>query len=190
MTNPRDRFLPKSRVATSLSQNTSIAADPITRRVLRMALAVLVLTSVHHAYGAYIYSTPWRLHVVFVSVLTAAVLMGSLLVLRRWSLSVAGEIAFWVFSAVVLVIPVAAIGLFEGGYNHAVKDALYFAGALPALMRRLFPPPAYELPNDVFFEVTGVLQFILGVATGRRLYSLIQNRRLRRAGEDRGSAAA
>jgi hypothetical protein len=26
------------------------------------------------------------------------------------------------------------------------------------LMHRLFPPPTYEMPDDVFFEVRGVLQ--------------------------------
>ena len=75
------------------------------------------------------------------------------------------EIAFWVFTAVVLVVPVALIGLFEGAYNHALKNALYFAGASSTLMNRLFPPPTYELPNDVFFEATGVMQAVLGGIT-------------------------
>jgi hypothetical protein len=57
-------------------------------------------------------------------------------------------------------------------------------------MRRLFPQPAYELPNDVFFEVTGVQQLILGVLTGRHLYSLVWNRWRRRADADRTSVAA
>jgi hypothetical protein len=69
---------------------------------------------VHHAYGAYIYNTPWRLHVVVVSVVAAAAILGSRLALRRWSTNVLGEIALWIFVALTLVIPVAAIGLFEG----------------------------------------------------------------------------
>lgn len=44
-------------------------------------------------------------------------------------------------------------------------------------MRRLFPPPAYERPNDVFFEVTGVLQLVLGIVTGHQLYGLLLERR-------------
>jgi hypothetical protein len=63
-----------------------------------------------------------------------------------------------VFTAVVLVIPVAVIGLFEGAYNHALKNALYFAGASSTLMNLLFPPPTYELPNNALFEVSGVMQ--------------------------------
>jgi hypothetical protein len=27
-------------------------------------------------------------------------------------------------------------------------------------MTRLFPPPTYELPNDAFFEITGILQVV------------------------------
>jgi hypothetical protein len=59
----------------------------------------------------------------------------------------------------------------------ALKDALYFGGSSPETMRRLFPPPAYELPNDVFFEVTGVLQLLLGSVAGHHLYRLLLARR-------------
>ena len=138
------------------------------------ALGVLFLTSVHHAYGAYIYDTPWRLHVVYLSALVAAAIAGSILVLRwrpEWILS---RVAFWFFVLVTLAMPVAMIGLFEGGYNHVAKDALYFSGASPALMSRLFPPPTYELPDDVFFEVTGVLQLFAGMLTGVKVYKAIQ----------------
>lgn len=173
-----------------MSSVDSISLEQRTQRVLWMALAVLLLTSVHHAYGAYIYETPWRLHVVFISVLVAAALIGSLVVLRRRSAGLSAEIGFWSFSAVVLVVPVALIGLFEGGYNHLLKDALYFASGSPAVMHRLFPPPKYELPNDVFFEVTGVLQLILAIVTGYHLYVLVRQRLRERAAAIRFSAAA
>jgi len=120
----------------------------------------------------------------------AAALAGSLLVFRRRPADVSGQIAFWVFSAVVFVIPIALIGFFEGGYNHLLKDALYFAGTSHAVMRRLFPPPTYELPNDVFFEVTGVQQLVLAVVTGCQLYLLVQKRWRERATAIRASAAA
>ena len=173
-----------------MSHVRSVSSEQLMRRVLWLALTVLLLTSVHHAYGAYIYDTPWRLHVVFVSALTAAALLGSLLVFRRKSADLSGRIAFWFFVAVVLVIPVLVIGLFEGAYNHAVKNALYFAGASTVVMHRLFPPPTYELPNDVFFEVTGVQQLVLAVATGYQLFLLVRERRRRRANWDRAKVAA
>ena len=140
------------------------------------ALAVLLLTSVHHVYGAIVYQTPWRLHVAPVAGLTAAAIVGTFLVLRRHTDDAAGRIAFWAFVGLTLVIPVAAIGFFEGGYNHALKNALYFAGAPTSLMVRLFPPPTSDLPNDAFFEVTGVMQALLGGVTCWLLYRLVQSR--------------
>lgn len=155
---------------------TSVVTQETLSRLTRYALAVLLLTSVHHAYGAYVYNTPWRLHAVFVSAIAAAVIIISLLVLRRSDDETVREIAFWVFIAVVLVIPVALIGLFEGAYNHALKNALYFAGAPTTLMNALFPPPTYERPNDLFFEVSGVMQAVIGSIAGWLLYRLVRSR--------------
>ena len=154
----------------------SIVTQQTLSRVTRYALAVLLLTSVHHAYGAFAYNTPWRLHAVFLSAFAAAAIIGSLVVIQRNADETVREIAFWVFTAVVLVVPVALIGLFEGAYNHALKNALYFAGASSTLMNRLFPPPTYELPDDVFFEATGVMQAVLGSITAWLLYRLVWSR--------------
>lgn len=159
-----------------MSANPSISSQELLSRVTWYALAALLLTTVHHVYGAYAYHTPWRLHVAFVSGFTAALIVGSVVVLQRHTDDLTRQIAFWAFVGVTLVMPVAAIGLFEGAYNHALKDALYFAGASPSLMSRLFPPPAYELPNDAFFEITGVLQVLPASVTGWLLYRLVQSR--------------
>lgn len=37
------------------------------RRTVLGSIAVLLLTTVHHVYGAYIYDTPWRNHVAHVA---------------------------------------------------------------------------------------------------------------------------
>ena len=118
----------------------------------------------------------WRLDAVFLSVFAAAAIIGSLVVTQRNADETVREIAFWVFTVVVLVVPVALIGLFEGAYNHALKNALYFAGTSSTLMNRLFPPPTYELPNDVFFEATGVMQAVLGSITAGLFYRLVWSR--------------
>jgi hypothetical protein len=159
-----------------MSIDSSISSQNLLWRVTSCALAVLLLTTIHHVYGAYVYHTPWRLHVTFISGFAATAIVGSLLVLRRHTGAVVRLIAFWVFVGVTLVIPVAAIGLFEGGYNHALKDALYFAGASTSLMTRMFPPPTYELPNDAFFEITGVMQVMPAGATAWFLYRLVRSR--------------
>ena len=150
-------------IAEMVSKRMALVA---TSKTMWSALAVLLLTTVHHVYGAYIYNTPWRNHVAIVSTVTATILLASLHVLRTRTGVVAGKIAFWVFAVVTLVIPVVAIGIFEGAYNHALKNALYFTGASGGLMQKLFPPPTYEMPNDAFFEITGVLQLVPAVLAG------------------------
>jgi peroxiredoxin len=162
--------------AHSMSTVTSTSSQTLVPRVTSYALTVLLLTTVHHVYGAYVYHTPWRLHVAFISGVAAAATIGSVLVLRRNVDDVADHVAFWVFVGVTLALPVAAIGLFEGAYNHVLKDALYSAGASTSLMMRMFPPPAYELPNDAFFEITGVMQVVPASVTGWLLYRLVRSR--------------
>jgi hypothetical protein len=144
--------------------------DELLSRALHAAVVVLLLTSVHHAYGAYVYATLWRLHVVIVAGLTALALRGAAHVVRHRPAGLARTIATVAFCLVDLIIPVAGIGFFEGGYNHLLKNALYFGGASPQVMTRLFPPPAYELPGDWFFEGTGILQFVVGAFAAYRLY--------------------
>ena len=137
----------------------------------RYAYGILLLTSVHHAYGACIYASPWRLHVVVLAIAAAVVIGASAGVYRRYT-GIARTLAFWILCAVTLAVPIALIGFFEGGYNHVLKDALYFGGAPRELMRTLFPAPAYELPNSVFFEVTGVAQLMPAVLGARHFFKL------------------
>ncbi len=85
---------------------------------------------------------------------------GMLFLFRKRPDARLGALAFWLAIACIIIIPIIGIGLFEGGYNHLIKNALNFSGASMTLMHRLFPPPTYEMPNDVFFEVTGVLQLV------------------------------
>ncbi len=161
-----------------------IASNRLTTRVTGNAYAVLLLTSVHHVYGAYAYNTPWRLHMVVISALTAAGIAGLLAVLRRHSNDRLGAIVFWAYVAVTLAIPVGPIGIYEGLYNHGAKNVLYFSGTPTDTMLRLFPPPTYELPNDLFFEVTGVLQIVPAIAAGYYLFRLLRRRLTGAEGRD------
>jgi hypothetical protein len=43
-------------------------------------------------------------------------------------------------------------------------------------MVRMFPPPTYEMPNNAFFEITGVMQAFLGGLACWLLYRLVQAR--------------
>lgn len=142
------------------------------------AVATLILTGVHHVYGAYRYATPWRLHVLLLALPALLVIVASGRKLRRAARSSA---AWCVFGLTTLLVPVLGIGAFEAFYNHLVKNALYFLGAPMPLMLQLFPPPTYELPNDAWFELSGVAQLIPGGAAAWSLFRLAKQRRQRAA---------
>jgi hypothetical protein len=145
-------------------------------RAAGAALVLLLMTSIHHSHGAYVFDTPWRYHAVIVSVLAAAAILGSLHVARRPAGGIIRDIAFWAFAMVTLAVSVL-YGAFEGGYNHVVKNALFFGGASSELMLRLFPPPAYEMPSDLFFEITGVLQVVPAAVAITHLARMLRRRR-------------
>ncbi|XYH97186.1 hypothetical protein ACMHYB_57040 [Sorangium sp. So ce1128] len=154
-------------------QTSQDIAAALTKKAALAGVAVMVMTAVHHAIGAVVYRTPWRLHIAFLSVPTIAVILGALAVHRRRAGAPAGRASFVVLVAALALVPIAWIGAFEGVYNHVLKDALYFlAPGSPALLR-LFPPPVYEMPDDALFEITGVLQvlpaWVAATALARRL---------------------
>lgn len=120
---------------------------------------VYLLTSFHHYYGAIIYNTPWRKDVVFNG---AAIMLVAVLCLflyryfhKRAFLAIYLLLTFLVFSL--------GIGIFEGAYNHLLKDLLYFSGMKLATWRMFYPAPAYEVPNNVIFESTGIAQFFVAL---------------------------
>ena len=152
---------------------TRLSETQLAKRVLASSVAVFTLTSIHHSYGAYVYDTPWRLHAVMVSG-AVTLLMAGLLRVSQFSgaprRANAATYAFVVMGSLVMFV---GFGMFEGGYNHLVKDILYFSNVSPELMRQLYPAGRYELPNDSFFEITGVLQILPGAFTGSYLLLLL-----------------
>jgi len=137
----------------------------------------LVLTAVHHLYGAEIYGTPWRAHIVHPAMAALVVILAGLYLSHRYRGTRVGQVSRWIAIGVTVLIPVAWIGLFEGGYNHVVKNILYFAGASAASMKTLFPPPTYEMPDNWVFEITGVLQFVLALVLGKHTRQLASRTR-------------
>src|SRR5690606_10126675 len=85
-----------------------------------------------------------------------------------------GKLAAWLALAVSIVFAIVLIGFYEGGYNHVLKNALYFAGAKD-LTLRLYSGSLYEMPNDFIFETTGIVQFLAAVAAARFTWPLFRS---------------
>lgn len=130
--------------------------------VLICGLSVLAATIVHHLYGAAVYDSAFRLHVAMVAAPIAALL---LLAYRLRAPRALGG----------LVLAVALfIGIYEGGYNHALYLLLHAIDAAPALLARMYPGSIHVPPTDFVFEGTGVLQFGLGIVAAIQSLRLLR----------------
>ncbi|MGH8594340.1 MAG: hypothetical protein ACREX9_14850 [Gammaproteobacteria bacterium] len=147
-------------------------------KTLLASASVLILTVLHHFYGAAIYDTPWRRHIAVVVLPVLLVLILAYCVHRWRPLTSLGRASMWLFMVLTLGVPVGWIGFFEGGYNHLVKNVLFFGGVPRAMLDQLFPLPVYEMPNDLWFEVTGVLQFFIGLCAAYYLFRLWRESRV------------
>lgn len=123
----------------------------------------MALTVIHHFYGAIIYEAPFRLHVALIAIPVALILLITFKMYSKQDRKAYKIIAFRIFVVFSAIFPIGIIGIFEGVYNHLVKNILFFGGASNELLTMLFPPPEYEMPNNVFFEFTGILQAIPGL---------------------------
>ncbi len=145
----------------------------ITRSFIKVSLSILAVyltTSIHHVYGAWLYSTPWRNHIAYQGLTWLLISYGILLLTIRWN----RQWIKWLFVLFSGFFFIGAIGLYEGFYNHVVKNMLYFIGFGESLLLKMYPPPKYELPNDLTFELSGVFTFIVCVWCYRTMVDFIK----------------
>ena len=128
----------------------------IAAAVISGVIACLV-TCVHHWYGAMAYDTPWRTEVVYWITFITMIVYSLLYVYWKHIHSLIGKIALWLF-VVGAVFLQAGFTLFECVYSHILKDILFFAGTSRAVLEQMYPAPAYHLPDNLLFEITGILQ--------------------------------
>lgn len=138
--------------------------DDILSKQLKLSFLsnlLMVLTSVHHIYGAAIYLTPARLHILYMSI---PVLTTTLLLNRQLQRSNNRQtIIARTHRTIILVFSILLTGMYEGVYNHILKNIFFFGGATAEVMDTFFPAGIYEMPDDIFFELTGIGQGILGI---------------------------
>lgn len=130
------------------------------KKVTIYSIMLMGLTSVHHLYGAIIYNTPWRMHVLLLSIPVIIVTLFLSRLLNKTKVTT-NKYLFWVYWLITLLASITLIGVFEGLYNHILKNILYFGGLSGSLMNKIFPSGTYEMPNNFFFEITGMMQGII-----------------------------
>lgn len=118
-----------------------------------------LVSSIHHWYGAIAYDTPWRAAVSYWIMGIVIIVYSLLFVYWKNVDNIVGKITIWafLFSAVIFQ---AGFIMFECVYSHVLKNLLFFGGLERTILDQLFPSPAYHLPDNLFFELTGLLQLV------------------------------
>ncbi len=129
------------------------------RWVCLSTIAVYLITSLHHVYGAWLYDTPWRMHIAYQGFTWLLLSFTIMFIYINWR----KRFLIWGYIIIAGFFFVGAIGFFEGGYNHILKNLLYFGGMSVEALHKMYPPPKYLLPNDWSFEVSGVLTFFVSL---------------------------
>ena len=133
-----------------------------------------LISSIHHWYGAVEYNTPWRAGVTYWIVGSVLIVYSLLFVYWKNLGNIIGKISIWIFlfSAVIFQ---AGFIMFECVYSHVLKNILFFGGMSQSILEKLYPAPAYHLPDNMFFEFTGLLQLVGFVAVWYA-YQVFKNR--------------
>lgn len=129
--------------------------------IISIVLTYLI-TSMHHAYGAWLYDTPWRNHIVSQGGVWLLVCFIFLFVYIKWN----QKWSYWIFFILSFFFFFGTLGLYEGLYNHVLKNILYYGEFPESWLNHLYPIPKYEMPNDFLFEMTGILTFVTGTFYG------------------------
>lgn len=120
------------------------------------------VTFAHHVYGGLRFDSPYRVvaGVVFTAVLGVTLWLGWLGQSRRWARAA--------YLATVVLFWIVAIGLYEGGYNHALY--LILEEAAPGVADQLYGADSdAKLSQDALFQATGVLTLIVALAVAAAL---------------------
>jgi hypothetical protein len=148
---------------------TTMTAKQIDRAALAMGLAY-ALTTVHHIYGGLVDAAPIRLRVPIIMAIPTVIAVGSLHRYRKTGSRAALITAGTVGSLAWVVLS----GLLHGGYAHAYKDVLFLLNGPSRLYHPLNPSEHYP-PDNLFFEITGVLETATALLVAFSMYRVIQD---------------
>ncbi|MFF5217034.1 hypothetical protein [Micromonospora sp. NPDC000442] len=127
------------------------------RAAITWTTVLYLVTFAHHLYGGLRFDSPQRtvLALVFSGAFAVTYLTYRLGSRMRWARAI-----FWFL---VYAFWVASVGLFEGGFNHALFAVLRLLDA-QALINDLYPVDGdARISADVLFQGTGVLTLVAAV---------------------------
>ncbi len=131
----------------------SEAAARTARAMLLAAAAEAAITVLHSVHGARTYDDPGRLHMIG----PALAMLGLAAALTWLFLRRPGRPALAALAVATAVPFVGIFGLVHGGWSHALKLAVFHAGASPETLESIFMSPDFAIPEDAAFEASGVL---------------------------------
>jgi len=122
-----------------------------------------LISSIHHWYGAIVYDTPWRAGVSYWIMGSVFIVYSLLYIYWKNTDNIFGRVAMRAFLFFAVIFQTGFI-IFECVYSHVLKNIFYFGGVPQSILDKLYPAPAYHLPDNVLFELTGLLQLVGFVA--------------------------
>jgi hypothetical protein len=173
------------------------AKPPTTAHLIGMVRGAILIeylmTCIHHVYEGLGFVFGFRLNSLLAPLTFGIPLLITLELLYLYQ-KTSKRFMLVVFSLTTMLWWVAAIGFFDGFYNHTLSVLLYLAGVPLAIMRKIYPtyvPPAGAgilaipcdgaqfrfcalTPNTVLYEGTGILSFIAACFLTFVMYRLIR----------------
>jgi hypothetical protein len=151
------------------------------RRILSSLLAAATFESsvliVHALYGARRYENASLNHVVIPALFWLALAV-ALAGAYAWRPSTPKR---WLLVALVGLPYLVLFGLIHGAIVHGLKLVLYAAGTAPESLARLFAFGDFVVPDDTFFELTGLGTFFSALIVGGCLLRFLRATKRSRA---------
>jgi hypothetical protein len=152
--------------------------NTITGKLINQAglavVSIYILTTVHHVYGGLVDGIEGRLHVPIFMALPLLITLGSLYFYRRTD----SWMALTIYSMTAILIFVLLSGIIHGAYAHTYKDILFLLNESPSLYYSLNPQEHYP-PDNLLFEMTGILEMVVAYFVARSTFHLIRDRQKR-----------
>jgi hypothetical protein len=155
---------------------SSAQRDRLTAQALAALATAYGITTVHHLYGGVADGSTRRLMVPLILLPAVLASAGVLVGYRRTG----RHTLLVVYACLVTVVVVGLLGLFHGGYAHVYKDLVFLTGAPASWYVGLNPDEHYP-PDDLFFELTGVLDLAAAALVGVTTLRMVQAARRRTA---------